>query len=188
VLAGLLLAGLGGARYMIAIAQIVSGCRAGPVTPLGIPSGRAAALPKPCLDRRARPVAVIIPEIGVRARVIRLGLTRDRTLAVPLSASVAGWYTASPRPGAIGSAIIVGHIDSRSGPGVFFRLRSLRPRDRIYVRRSNGTLAIFAVTAVREYAKAHFPADAIYGPVSGSGSAPDHVRRNLRSGRRPLPE
>jgi hypothetical protein len=78
---------------------------------------------------------------------------------------VAGWYTGSPRPGAIGSAIIVGHVDSVSGPGVFFRLRSLRPRDRIYIRRSDGSLAIFAVTAVREYPKAHFPADLVYGPV-----------------------
>ncbi len=165
-LAGLLLAGFGGVGYVMAVAHGAAVYRAGPVTRLGIPSGRAAGLPKPWADQRVpRPIAVIIPAIGVRARVIRLGLTGSRALAVPASPSVAGWYTSSPRPGAIGSAIIVGHVDSKSGPGVFFRLRSLRPADRIYVRRADGTLAIFAVTAVREYPKAHFPAELVYGPV-----------------------
>ena len=43
-----------------------------------------------------------------------LGLASDGRLQVPPlnMASVAGWYTGSPRPGAIGSAIIVGHIDT----------------------------------------------------------------------------
>jgi hypothetical protein len=165
-LAGLVLAGFGGAGFMMAVAGGGAVYRAGPITRLGMPSGRAAALLKPGADQRVpRPIAVIIPAIGVRARVIRLGLTGGRILAVPASASVAGWYTGSPRPGAIGSAVIVGHVDSKSGPGVFFRLRSLRPRDRIYIRRSDGTLAIFAVTAVREYPKMHFPAELVYGPV-----------------------
>jgi sortase (surface protein transpeptidase) len=61
--------------------------------------------------------------------------------------------------------VIAGHIDSRSGPGVFFALSRLRPGDRIYVRRTDGTLARFRVTAVRSYAKQHFPTLAVYGPV-----------------------
>ena len=69
-----------------------------------------------------------IPAIGVHTRLIRLGLTARGTLQVPASTSVAGWYSGSPRPGQIGSAIIAGHIDSYLGPAVFFRLRLLRPR------------------------------------------------------------
>jgi hypothetical protein len=163
---GLLLAGFGGTGYGIAVAHRLAGYHAGPVRPIAVPSGRTAAQPKPWAYQRVpRPIDVIIPAIGVRARVITLGLTRRSTLAVPGSASVAGWYTGSPRPGAIGSAIIVGHIDSESGPGVFFRLGSLRPGDRIYIRRTNGTLAIFAVSAVRVFPKARFPTTLVYGPV-----------------------
>ena len=61
--------------------------------------------------------------------------------------------------------MIAGHIDSQLGPGVFFRLRLLHPGNRVYVRRADGTLAVFRVTAVRLYPKARFPAAAVYGPV-----------------------
>ncbi len=96
-----------------------------------------------------------------------LGLTSDGELQVPpLSmVAVAGWYTGSPRPGAIGSAIIVGHIDSHNGPGVFWRLNTLRRGDKIYVRRANGTLVEFRVTSVQTYLKDHFPTEDVYGPV-----------------------
>jgi hypothetical protein len=112
----------------------------------------------------SRPVALAIPAIGVRIRLIKLGRTPQGALQVPTSTSVAGWYTASPRPGEIGSSIIAGHIDSYLGPGVFFRLRLLRPGNLVYVRRANGTLAVFRVYAERMYAKAHFPTQKVYGP------------------------
>lgn len=131
-----------------------------------VPAGAAAALPWPGTHGQvARPVRLIIPAIGVRTRLIRLGLTAAGTLQVPASTSVAGWYDRSPRPGATGSAIIAGHIDSVAGPAVFFRLGSLRPGDRAYVRRADGTLAVFGVTAVRTYLKARFPTAAVYGPA-----------------------
>jgi sortase (surface protein transpeptidase) len=113
----------------------------------------------------APPVALQIPAIGVRTRLVQLGITRQGTLQVPGSPSVAGWYTGSPRPGEIGSSIIAGHIDSYLGPGVFYRLRELHPGDRIYVRQADGMSAVFEVTAVHQYPKAHFPAAAVYGPV-----------------------
>jgi Sortase domain len=77
--------------------------------------------------RTALPVELTIPAIGVRTRLIRLGLTPAGSLQVPASTTVAGWYDGSPRPGMTGSSIIAGHIDSVAGPAVFFRLASLRP-------------------------------------------------------------
>jgi len=112
-----------------------------------------------------RPVRLLIPAIGVSTGLIRLGLTSTHTLQVPISAAIAGWFAGSPRPGATGASIIAGHIDSRSGPGVFFRLRDLRRGERVYVRRANKSVAEFRVTAVREYAKDRFPTAAVYGPV-----------------------
>ncbi len=101
----------------------------------------------------------------MQTRLTGLGVTAGGALQVPSSTAVAGWYTRSPRPGAIGSAVIAGHIDSRTGPGVFFNLSRLHRGDRVYVRRADGTLALFRVTAVRSYAKKHFPTVAVYGPV-----------------------
>ena len=130
------------------------------------PHGIVAAPPVARATRQvARPVALTIPAIGVRTPLERLGRTAQGTLEVPASTTEAGWYTGSPRPGEIGSSVIAGHIDSTQGPGVFFRLRLLRPGDLVYVRRSDGTLAVFRVYAERMYAKSRFPTDRVYGPA-----------------------
>ena len=78
---------------------------------------------------------------------------------------MAGWYSGSPRPGELGAAVIAGHVDSVSGPGVFFRLNLLRPHNLILVRRADHSLAAFRVVSVRTYAKSHFPTAAVYGPA-----------------------
>ena len=129
------------------------------------PSGSAApapdASPAPAVPA---PVSLTIPAIGVHTKLIRLGITAQGTLQVPTSTTVAGWYTGSPRPGEIGSSVIAGHIDSYLGPGIFYRLRDMKPGERIYVQRANGSLAVFSVYAVRQYPKAHFPTGTVYGP------------------------
>jgi len=133
-----------------------------------VPAGTVVAPARPVTGAWVpRPVSLAIPAIDVRTRLIKLGLTPQGTLQVPASTSVAGWYAGSPRPGQVGSAVIAGHIDSRLGPGVFFRLRLLRPGDRVYVRRADGTLAVFRVYAERSYAKDRFPTRQVYGPAPG---------------------
>jgi LPXTG-site transpeptidase (sortase) family protein len=129
------------------------------------PRGQWAAAPLPAPAPVAVPVSLSIPAIGVQTRLIRLGLAADGTLQVPTTTAVAGWYTGSPRPGATGAAVIAGHVDSYLGPGVFFRLRQLRPGNLVYVKRADGTLAVFRVIQVRQYAKTQFPTAAVYGPV-----------------------
>ena len=141
------------------------------------PAGLVAAPPRPAARTAVtRPVSLSIPVIDVHTRLIKLGLTAQGTLQVPASTAVAGWYTGSPRPGQVGSAIIAGHIDSYRGPGVFFRLRQLRPGDRIYVQHADGTLAAFRVYAEHTYAKGHFPIQKVYGP------APDPELRLISCG------
>ena len=130
------------------------------------PHGIFAAPPQPHSSKRvARPVALIIPAIRVHTVLETLGRTPQGTLAVPTSTTEAGWYTGSPRPGEIGSSIIAGHIDSALGPGVFFRLRLLRPGELVYVQRADRTLAVFRVSAEHMYPKPDFPTEQVYGPV-----------------------
>jgi sortase (surface protein transpeptidase) len=130
------------------------------------PSGSAAPAPGSSPAPAApAPVSLTIPAIGVHTKLTRLGITAKGTLQVPTITSVAGWYTGSPRPGEVGSAVIAGHIDSYSGPGIFYRLSDMRPGQRIYVRRANGSLAVFSVTAVQQYPKDRFPTSQVYGPA-----------------------
>ena len=116
-------------------------------------------------DAPAAPVKLTIPAIGVRNSVVNLGLQPNGSLQVPLSTRVVGWYTGSPRPGAVGSSVLAGHVDSKSGPGVFYWLSTLRPGDRVYVSRADGTMAVFSVTKVQTYPKDAFPTSAVYGPT-----------------------
>ena len=134
--------------------------------PVPAPTGRTA-LPASLTTtpQTARPVWLSVPALGIaKTSLVNLGLQRNGALQVPSSTAVAGWYTGSPRPGAIGAAVLAGHVDSRSGPGIFFWLRTLRPGDRVYVGRADGTMAVFTVTEVRKFAKNHFPTAAVYGP------------------------
>jgi LPXTG-site transpeptidase (sortase) family protein len=130
-----------------------------------IPTGQWAPPPPASVQVVPRPTGLVIPAIGVRTKLIHLGLTASGALQVPANAGVAGWYTGSPRPGGTGSAVIAGHIDSGSGPGVFFRLHQLRPGDLIYVLRRHARMAVFKVTAVRMVSKSKFPTAAVYGAV-----------------------
>jgi LPXTG-site transpeptidase (sortase) family protein len=130
---------------------------------LPAPTGPIEAAPPPGAAQVAEPVSLVIPAIGVTTSLVHLGLTSTGALQVPPTTAVAGWYTGSPRPGAIGSAVIAGHIDSYQGPGVFYRLSKLQRGDRVYVRRADGTLAVFKVTEVRMYPKDDFPTVTVYG-------------------------
>jgi sortase (surface protein transpeptidase) len=162
---GLLAAGGGVGGLMVLAGHPGVGPR--PVAaPARAPAGVVTAPPRPVASGKvAAPSYLSIPAAGVHTSLIKLGLTADGSLQVPTSTSVAGWYTGSPRPGQTGSAIIAGHIDSTQGPGVFFRLRLLRPGDRVYVRHADGTLAVFRVYAEHMYAKNRFPTERVYGPV-----------------------
>jgi sortase (surface protein transpeptidase) len=116
----------------------------------------------------AVPTELIIPAIGVRTRLIRLSLRPSGALQVPDTTTVAGWFDDGPAPGQPGPAVIAAHVDSYKGPGVFFDLSQLRPGDRIYVRRADGTMVIFSVAQVHMYLKTAFPTAAVYGPAPGA--------------------
>jgi sortase (surface protein transpeptidase) len=111
-------------------------------------------------------VSVQIPAIGVDSSLLHLGVSARGTMQVPSLTSAPGraaWYKYSATPGQIGVSVIEGHVDSYTGPAVFFRLGALRPGDRVDVKLADGVTAIFRVTGVREYLKSHYPARVIYG-------------------------
>jgi sortase (surface protein transpeptidase) len=115
--------------------------------------------------KTAVPVRVEIPKIGVASSLDRLGRMRDGTVQEPRRWEVAGWYAAGTRPGDPGSAVILGHVDSKRGPAVFFRLRELRQGDTVTIRRADGSSVRFVVQRTEQYLKDRFPTDAVYYPT-----------------------
>jgi sortase (surface protein transpeptidase) len=104
-----------------------------------------------------------IPSIGVSVSLGTLGENSDGTVQVPSTSQQAGWFDLGPTPGQVGSAVILGHVDSYQGPGVFFNLRTLARGDQIDVGLVDGTAAQFTVNAVVSYSKEQFPAQQVYG-------------------------
>jgi sortase (surface protein transpeptidase) len=111
---------------------------------------------------------IVIPAIGVDASIVRLGLNSDGTLEVPVSFATAGWWSGGPYPGNPGPAVVVGHVSSQQGPGVFYRLHDLRVGDAVTVTGPAGGGAVFVVTSLEEVSKRAFPTAQVYGPVSGA--------------------
>ena len=74
-----------------------------------------------------------------------------------------GWWRGGPEPGEPGPAVILGHVDSRVGPAVFYRLRELAPGDEIHIDREDGTTVTYVVEASQRHGKDVFPTDAVYG-------------------------
>ncbi|GLW67711.1 hypothetical protein Kpho02_00100 [Kitasatospora phosalacinea] len=113
------------------------------------------------------PTRLRIPSISVDAAFTPLGLEADGTLSTPPLGrpNLVGWYRDAPAPGADGTAVVVGHVDDRHGPGVLYRLGLLRPGLTITVTRQDRRTATFTVDAVRSYPKSAFPAAEVYAPT-----------------------
>jgi hypothetical protein len=112
------------------------------------------------------PVRLEIPAIGVSAPLVRLGQNPDGSMQVPADFQVAGWFTGGPEPGQLGPAVIAGHVDSRTGPAVFHRLRELRHGDLVRVTRADGRRVGFVVESLAQHPKAALPGDRLHGPTT----------------------
>ena len=110
----------------------------------------------------ADPVRIRIPTIGVDASVQSLTVDQNGVLPPPDTYDVTGWWREGPEPGERGPAVIAGHVDSKRGPAVFFRLNDLNSGDQVFVDRADGTTAVFATQRIERHDKNAFPTDAVY--------------------------
>ncbi len=123
----------------------------------------APAAVVPLATVRSTPVELSIPAISLSVSLSTLGLNADGTVQVPTDIQQPGWYRLGPTPGQLGSAVILGHVDSYQGPAVFFQLRTLVAGDQIDVGLADGVTAVFQVTSVAMYSKLAFPDQQVYG-------------------------
>ena len=123
-------------------------------TPVAVPAG---------ID--LYPTRLQIPSIGVDTSLEPLWMNRQGELRPPRDPDLAGWFIDSVVPGNLGAAVVAGHLDSHTGPAVFWRLSDLRHGDKIRITRSDGMIARFTVAQVRQVKRAHFPTSQVYGPT-----------------------
>ncbi|MEU1310249.1 class F sortase [Streptomyces cinnamoneus] len=137
-----------------------------PGEPLLATSRRARAVPP---LPPAAPTRVWIPAVRVDAPLMPLGLLPDRSLASPPEGdrNLAGWYAGGTAPGAAGTAVVAGHVDTESGPAVFYNLGALKKGDGVEVAREDGRTAVFTIDAIEVYARDRFPSERVYGAAQG---------------------
>jgi hypothetical protein len=168
--------GLSAACVWLLAAVVLAGCATADASNALAPPA-ATASPTPSLtphsklstyrstrthSETALPVRLRIPAIDVDTRLVQLGLASDKSINVKFDPGVAGWWEGGPRPGQVGPAVIMGHVNW-NGPAVFVRLGSLQRG--ILVDRADGTTARFVVTGQGMYRKVAFPSDLVYYPT-----------------------
>jgi Sortase domain len=116
----------------------------------------------------APPVAVDVPALGIASALEELHRHPDGTIEVP-SWHAAGWWADGPKPGQPGPAVILGHVDSRHGPDVFYRLGEVQPGQEIVVTRADGTTVHFSVDRVERVPKESFPTEMVFAPTLTAG-------------------
>ncbi|WP_164545097.1 sortase domain-bontaining protein [Antribacter gilvus] len=113
----------------------------------------------------AAPETLQIPSIDVESGFETLGLGAGGRLDAPADYDLAGWYANGVVPGEVGPAIIAGHVDSRTAPGVFVRLDELGPGDDVVLTMTDGARLTFEVTGAVRSAKTAFPTADVYSNV-----------------------
>ena len=110
------------------------------------------------------PTQISIPSLGVQAKIITVGRAADGSIATPAAdqAEATGWYRLGPTPGELGTAVIVGHVDTNSRPAVFHKLPELSKGKLIEVNREDHRVATFTVESVETFPKTSFPADRVF--------------------------
>ncbi|MFF4620041.1 class F sortase [Nonomuraea jabiensis] len=110
------------------------------------------------------PKSIDIPSIDVDAPLMKLGLSKDGEVELPPyeKPKVAGWYSGSAVPGEKGASVIIGHVDTKTAPAVFYKLRQLRKGETVKVERSDGKVVSFKVDHIEQVHKDSFPTRRVY--------------------------
>lgn len=111
--------------------------------------------------RPAPPVEISIPAAGLAARVESVAARRG-VLRVP-AVGRAGWFRGGPRPGEAGRSVIIGHLDTKTGPGLFARVPQLMPGTVVSVTDRRGDVWDYNVVGAAQVRKDRFPAEEVYG-------------------------
>lgn len=115
------------------------------------------------------PTVIEIPSLNVKATIEEVGRLDNGQMGVPKDPNQAGWFSPGTKPGGRGSAVIAGHVDSKTGPAVFYELDKMKIGDEVFIHGKDGQIARFAVVKKVTYPRTDAPVDEIFGFMYGSG-------------------
>lgn len=134
------------------------------------PEPTATTDKKPAGLTKSEPTNIRIARVGINTTTTPVGRLADGTMETPPALSgTAGWYKFSPTPGEIGPSVIVGHVDNKKGPSIFWRLRDIIAGDIVEITRADGQVVKFKVESLKQFDQANFPTEEVYGNINTAG-------------------
>lgn len=112
------------------------------------------------------PAELIIPAIKVKAKIEPVGVLDNGQMDVPRHTNVVGILHPGVIAGEQGNMVMDGHVDSYTGPAVFFNLKKLKPGDSIIVRDINREKLTYIVQSVESYLTADAPVERVFGETN----------------------
>lgn len=110
------------------------------------------------------PSGLSIPSIDITAELEPQGVLENGQMGVPSTEDGVAWFEPGAKPGEKGNAVMAGHVDSRTGPAVFYDLDKLEEGDEIEVTDEEGEVLTFVVTHSVSYDRTEAPIEEIFGP------------------------
>ncbi len=114
------------------------------------------------IERVGNPTRIIIPKLNIEANIEQVGMTDTGRMDIPKNIDDVAWYDLGAKPGEVGSAVIGGHLDSKTGPAIFYKLYTLKPNDYITIIDENNKTYNFKVSEVKVFSDNNFPINTVF--------------------------
>ncbi|WP_214742573.1 class F sortase [Exiguobacterium sp. s48] len=112
------------------------------------------------------PVQIQIPKIKIDTAIEQVGVLENGQMGVPEDENQVGWFEPGVTPGSKGNAVIAGHVDSKTGPAIFYQLDQLTKGDDVLIQDEAGNTLRFRVTKTERYDTKTAPIEEIFGATS----------------------
>ena len=114
--------------------------------------------------RGMEPARIDIPSIGVSADIQPTGILENGEMGVPDDVDEVGWFEPGYLTGSRGHSVLAGHVDSLTGPAIFYDLDKVKIGETIAVTDAEGREMVFEVTEIASYETDQAPIQEIFGP------------------------
>ena len=144
-------------------AQPESPAPAAPAGPAAIPNIPVRPAAPAAVSAAPAPVSLSVAGTPINMPVVPVGVSDGGAMEIPDAFDLAGWYRFGPAPGAAaGTAVIAGHIDTKSDNAPFSALKSVAAGTLVQVGREDAPALNYRVVSVELMAKDRFDGSSVF--------------------------
>ncbi len=114
--------------------------------------------------RGMTPARIEIPSIGVDTAIEPTGILENGEMGVPEDVDQVGWFEPGYKTGSKGHSVLAGHVDSLTGPAVFYELENVKIGETVTVTDADGREMVFKIKEKVSYETDEAPIEEIFGP------------------------